>query len=80
MVLREQDQRPYADHVQSEDNRPMLVYGLLASLVNLNRPGHYIHWGFIQLSLANLIVIILMVIVFVLAIVLPFPRRKGDDR
>jgi hypothetical protein len=58
----------------------MLLYGLLASLVNLNRPGHYIHWGFIQLSLANLIVILLMVIVFVLAIVLPFPRRKGDDR
>jgi uncharacterized iron-regulated membrane protein len=56
----------------------MLLYGLLASLVNLNRPGHYIHWGFIQLSLANLIVILLMVIVFVLAIVLPFPRRKGD--
>ena len=58
----------------------MLLFGLLASLVNLNRPGHYIHWGFIQLSLANLIVILLMVIVFVLAIVLPFPRRKGDDR
>jgi uncharacterized iron-regulated membrane protein len=58
----------------------MLLYGLLASLVNLNRPGHYIHWGFIQLSLANLIVILLMVIVLVLAIVLPFPRRKGDDR
>jgi uncharacterized iron-regulated membrane protein len=58
----------------------MLLYGLLASLVNLNHPGHYIHWGFIQLSLANLIVILLMIVVFVLAIVLPFPRRKGDDR
>lgn len=58
----------------------MRLSGLLATLVNLNRPGRYIHWGFIQLSLANLIVIVLMVIVFVLAIVLPFPRRKGDDR
>jgi hypothetical protein len=58
----------------------MQIYGLLASLVNLNHPGHYIHWGFIQISVANLIVIILMVVVFVLAIALPFPRRKGDDR
>ena len=58
----------------------MQIYGLLASLVNLNHPGHYIHWGFIQISLANLIVIILMIVVFVLAIALPFPRRKGDDR
>ncbi len=58
----------------------MQIYGLLASLVNLNHPGHYVHWGFIQISLANLIVIILMIVVFVLAIALPFPRRKGDDR
>ncbi len=58
----------------------MLLLGLLASLVNLNHLGHYIHWGFIQISVANLVVIILMVVVFVLAIVLPFPRRKGRDR
>jgi hypothetical protein len=58
----------------------MQIYDLLASLVNLDHPGHYIHWGFIQISVANLIVILLMVLVFVLAIALPFPRRKGDDR
>jgi hypothetical protein len=50
---------------------------LLAALVNLNGNGHYIHWGFIQMSLANFVVIILMITVFVLAILLPFPRRKG---
>jgi hypothetical protein len=50
---------------------------LLGALINLNGNGHYIHWGFIQLSLANFVVIISMIAVFVLAILLPFPRRKG---
>ncbi len=49
---------------------------LVAALINLNGNGHYIHWGFIQLSLANFVVIISMIAVFVLAILLPFPRRK----
>ena len=49
--------------------------GVLAAIVNLGDTGRYIHWGFVQLSLSNLIVIILMVVVFVLAIVLPFPHR-----
>ena len=46
-----------------------------ASIVNLSHPGHYLHWGFIQLSLANGIVIVSMVVVFVLALVMPF--RSG---
>lgn len=46
--------------------------------VGLNGPGYYIHWGFVQLSLANLVVIALMLIVFVLALVLPFPGRRHD--
>jgi hypothetical protein len=58
----------------------MIVAALLGALVNLNGNGHYIHWGFIQLSYANFIVILLMIVVFVLAIVLPFPRRKGRDQ
>ncbi len=50
-----------------------------ASIVNLSHPGHYLHWGFIQLSLANGIVIVTMVVVFGLALVLPFRsgRRSG---
>ena len=53
---------------------------LLGALINLNGSGRYIHWGFIQISVANFVVIVLMVIVFVLAILLPFPRRKGDGQ
>ncbi len=53
---------------------------LLGSLVNLNHPGRYVHWGFIQLSVANLIVIGLMVVVFVAAILIPFRRHGRSDR
>jgi hypothetical protein len=51
----------------------------LAALVNLNHQGHYVHWGFIQMSVANLIVIALMLALFVLALVLPFPHG-GSNR
>ena len=44
--------------------------------VGLNGAGYYIHWGFVQISLANLIVIALMIVVFVLAVVLPFPGGR----
>jgi hypothetical protein len=42
--------------------------------VNLNHPGHYLHWGVIQVSVANLVVVALMVVVFVAAVLLPFPK------
>ncbi len=49
---------------------------LVSAPVNLNHLGHYLHWGVIQISVANLTVIILMVVVFVLAILLPFPTKR----
>ena len=52
-----------------------VLSGLLA--VNLNSPGYYIHWGFIQLSLANFIVILLMIVVFVVALFAPFPGGRN---
>ena len=42
----------------------------------MNHPGYYFHWGPIQISAANLIVIALMIIVFVAALLLPFPGRR----
>jgi hypothetical protein len=44
--------------------------------VGLNGTGYYIHWGFVQISLANLVVIILMIVVFILALLLPFPKER----
>jgi hypothetical protein len=43
--------------------------------VGLNGKPYYIHWGWFQISAANLAVIVLMLIVFALAIVLPFPKQ-----
>ena len=50
---------------------------VLAAPVNLTHPGHYVHWGVIQISVANLVVIAIMVVLFVLAVLLPFPKGRG---
>ena len=55
---------------------------VMGAIINLNHPAHVVEWHFIQLSVANIIVIGLMIAVFVLAIVLPFPgaaRRRGES-
>lgn len=52
------------------------TWTLLASPVNLNHPGHYLHWGVIQISFANLLVIAVMLVLFALALVLPFPKAR----
>jgi len=44
--------------------------------ISLSGPGHYVSIGPVQISVANLVVICLMIVVFVLAIVVPFPRDK----
>jgi hypothetical protein len=59
---------------------PAVMSRLVGSLVDLNHPGRYVHWGFIQLSVANLIVIGAMVVVFVAALLIPFRRHGGSDR
>ncbi|HEV7209594.1 MAG TPA: hypothetical protein VGN54_12775 [Mycobacteriales bacterium] len=48
-----------------------------SAIINLNHPGHYLHWGIIQISLANLVVILVMVAVFLAALFLRFPGHGG---
>ncbi len=52
------------------------TWTLLASPVNLNHPGRYLHWGAIQISYANLLVIAVMLVLFALALILPFPKAR----
>jgi hypothetical protein len=55
---------------------------VLAAVFNLNHPAHTVDWSFIHLSVSNVVVIGLMLLVFLLAILLPFPgagRRRGVD-
>jgi hypothetical protein len=48
----------------------------MAAIFNLNHPAHYVHWHFIEMSVPNIIVIAVMLVVFVAAILLPFPKPK----
>lgn len=50
----------------------------------MDQPAQYFHWGFILISLPNLILIGVMFLLFIIALVAPFPghtqRRDADDR
>lgn len=46
----------------------------------MNGAQQYISWGFVHISIGNLTVIILMIVVFALAVLLPFPGGKGSDQ
>jgi hypothetical protein len=52
------------------------------AVFNLNHAAHVVHWHFFQMSVANVVVIVMMLAVFALAIALPFPgaarRRRGS--
>ena len=43
----------------------------------MDGPVPYFTWGFLQISLSNLVVILVMLLLFVLALVLPFPGHAG---
>jgi hypothetical protein len=49
---------------------------LFSTLFPLDRPDHYFHWHFLEISAANAIVIVLMILTFVAALLLPFPGRR----
>jgi hypothetical protein len=52
----------------------------MGAVFNLNDPAHVVHWHFIQLSVSNIVVIGVMLAVFALAIVLPFPGAERRER
>jgi len=47
--------------------------------INLNQPGRYLHWSFIDISVANLIVIAVMVVIFGAALLIRFPHAAGGE-
>ena len=53
---------------------------MIGAIVNLNHPANTVHWHFFSMSVANVVVIVLMLIVFALAILAPFPGRGGAAR
>ncbi|MEO6703158.1 MAG: hypothetical protein ABI140_22160 [Jatrophihabitantaceae bacterium] len=45
----------------------------------LDGKPHFLHWGVIQISVANLVVIAIMVTILVLALILPFPGARSGQ-
>jgi hypothetical protein len=59
-----------------------LGVAVLGAVFNLNHPAHVVHWHFISLPLANVIVVGVMLVVFFAAILLPVPgaARRAASR
>ena len=53
---------------------PVTGHGTLA--IDLNSPGSYVHWSIFTISVANLVLIAVMVAIFGAALLLPFPGRR----
>jgi len=49
--------------------------GHASAAVDLNQPGSYLHWDVFTISVANLVLIAVMVAIFGAALLLPFPGR-----
>jgi hypothetical protein len=51
----------------------------MGAILNLNHHAGFVHWHFLQLSVANVVVFVVMLVVFAAAILVPFPghRRTG---
>jgi hypothetical protein len=44
----------------------------------MDAPAQYLHWGFILISIPNLIVIGVMIVLFLLALFAPFPGHRDS--
>ncbi len=49
----------------------------MAAVFNLNHHSSVVHWHFFQMSVSNIVVIVLMIVVFVAAILAPFPSGRA---
>ena len=45
----------------------------------MDSPATYLHWGFILISMPNLLLIAGMLVLFAIALIAPFPKGKEAD-
>src|ERR1700756_5683612 len=55
-------------------NPALAVHGPMA--IDLNAPGSYLTWSIFTISVANLVLIAVMVAIFGIALLAPFPGRR----
>lgn len=53
---------------------------MIAAVFNLNHPSHTVHWHFFSMTVSNVVVIVLMLVVFVVAVLAPFPGHGGREK
>lgn len=61
-----------------EDVRPRPTAGTERMFSDVDSPAGYLDWWFVQLSIPNLLLIVGMVVVFLLALVAPFPHPTDE--
>ncbi len=54
----------------------MALVQVVTTAVGLGGKPYFIHWGWFQISAANLVVIVAMLLTFTLSLLVPFPRRR----
>ncbi|MHB8262893.1 MAG: cytochrome b N-terminal domain-containing protein [Acidimicrobiales bacterium] len=53
---------------------------MLAAIFNLAHHDVYVHWGFILISLSNFLVVVAMLVLFALALLVPFVHSRKKHR
>src|SRR5215469_4915264 len=56
-----------------------VLAGHASLAVDLNQPGSYLNWNIFTISVANLVLIGVMVVIFGAALLLPFPGRRRPN-
>ena len=56
-----------------------VLAGHTSLAINLNQPGSYLNWNIFTISVANLVLIGVMVVIFGAALLLPFPGRRRPN-
>jgi len=58
---------------------PIALAGQVPAAIDLNQPGSYLNWNIFTISVANLVLIGVMVVIFGVALLLPFPGRHHPN-
>jgi Cytochrome b(N-terminal)/b6/petB len=58
---------------------PIALAGQVPAAIDLNQPGSYLNWNIFTISVANLVLIGVMVVIFGAALLLPFPGRHRQN-
>lgn len=41
--------------------------------------GYYVHWGVVQISLTNFLIVLGMIVLFIVALLVPFPGGRDQQ-